>query len=309
MGTCRERVLVTQRVTLNGRGSAVLDGAGLPPGPATLPELDAVILVNGATGVTLSGLIVRNGRSNGIVVTRGAAVTLREVTTEDNALMGVSVSDNSIVEAIDSATRSNGVSGFDVFTSSSLILRGTFMASDNASNGIEINGQSIVELRGAQVTIANNAAFGIIAGSQSQLAVFGFDVAKGSTLNASGSGVAGIGVAGHSSVTLFSDTTVSVENSGVGILVAAGSSVDSPPFSVSRILLRSNGVGMNVFAGSKVFLYAGLEIHDNGVGVLVDEASLHLEPTSGLSASIADNNTTRPIQAGPKNRTRPTSAD
>jgi hypothetical protein len=300
-GTCRERVLITQPVILNGRGSAVLDGAGLPPGPATLPELDGVIIIEGATGVSIAGLTVRNGRSNGIVATRGAAVMLTDVTTESNTLMGISVSDNSIVEAIDSATRSNGVSGFDVFTSSSLILRGTFAASDNSSSGGEINGQSIVELRGAQVTIANNAAFGIIAGSQSQLAVFGFDVAMGSTLNVSGSGVAGIGLAGHSSATLFSDTVITVENNGVGILVAAGSSLDSPPFSASRILLHSNGVGMNVFAGSKVFLYAGLDVQDNGTGVRLRERSwlntrAAADPGSGRTDEAADSDRLAPLR-------------
>jgi hypothetical protein len=290
-GTCRERVVITQPVSLHGRGTAVIDGSGAARARALLPELDGVIVVDGTTGVALSSLTVRNGRSNGIVATRGAAVIVKDVIAEGNAFMGLSVSDNSVVEIVDSVTRSNGVSGFDVFTSSSLILRGTFTASDNASSGGEINGQSIVELRGAQVTIANNAAFGIIAGSQSQLAVFGFEAARGSTLNVSGGAVAGIGLAGVSSLTLFSDTIVTVANNGVGILVTTGSHVGSPPFSASRLLLHSNGVGMNVSASSNVFAYTGLEIHDNGIGVLVDEASLHLEPASGMTASIASNNT------------------
>jgi hypothetical protein len=48
---------------------------------------------------------------------------------------------------------------------------------------------------------------------------------------------------------------------------------------------------MNVFAGSKAFLNAALDIHDNGTGVLVDEGSLHLAAVSGLPASIAGNDT------------------
>jgi len=290
-GTCRERVVITQSVNLQGHGTAVVDGSGAARTRATLSELDGVIVVDGATGVALTGLTVRNGRSNGIVATRGAAVMAKDVIAEGNTLMGISVSDNSILEAVDSVTRSNGVSGFDVFTSSSLILSGSFTTSDNGGSGGEINGQSIVELRGAQVTIANNPAFGIIAGSQSQLAIFGFEAARGSTLTVSGAGAAGIGLAGASSLTLFSDTVVTAEGNGVGILVAAGGEVDSPPFSTSRLLLRSNDVGMNVVAGAKVFAYAGLEIHHNGIGVLVDEASLHLEPASGLPASIAGNDT------------------
>jgi hypothetical protein len=299
-GTCRERVVITQPVTLDGGGSAVVDGsAGATLGQLpVLPEFDGVVVIDGVTGVALRGLTIQNGVSNGIVAAHGAAATLKDVTSEGNTSTGIVVSDNSLVESIDSATRANGEAGFDVFTSSTLILRGTFTASDNGNSGGVANGQSIVELRGAQVTIANNAVFGLIAGSQSQLAIFGFQAARSSTLTVSGSGFAGIGIAGNSSFTLFSDTVITAENNGVGILVAAGSEVDSPPFSTSRIVLRSNGVGMNVFAGSKAFLNAGLDIRGNGTGVLVDEASLHLGAVSGLSASIAGNDTDMQLAFG-----------
>ena len=90
------------------------------------------------------------------------------------ARMGLSIEDNSTAEVIDSETRSNGVSGFDVFNSSSLILlKGSFTSSNNSAT-VADQRQAIVELRGAQVTLTDNAVFGIIAGSRSQLAVFGF---------------------------------------------------------------------------------------------------------------------------------------
>ena len=205
-GTCRERVVITRPVTLDGGGSAVIDGragATLVQLPV-LEEFDGVVVIDGVTGVALLGLTIQNGVSNGIVAAHGAAVTLKDVTTQNNVFTGIVISDNSTAEVIDSSSQSNGVSGFDVFTSSSLILRGTFTSSNHAASGGEINGQAIVELRGAQVTLTDNAVFGIIAGSRSHLAIFGFQAAAGSTLNVSGSGFAGIGIA-DSTLTIFSD--------------------------------------------------------------------------------------------------------
>ena len=170
-GTCHERVVITKPVTLDGGGSAVIDGTGVQ---AVDPEFDGLVVIDGVTSVNLVGLTIQNGPANGIFAAHGAAVVLKDVTTQNNALVGIVVSDNSTAEVIDSVTQSNGDGGFDVFTSSSLILRGTFVASNNGTTGGAINGQSMVELRGAQVTVANNPVIGIIAGSRSHLAVFGF---------------------------------------------------------------------------------------------------------------------------------------
>src|SRR6185503_3664224 len=163
-GTCHERVVITKPVTLIGVGSAVIDGAGVQ---AVDPEFDGLVVINGVTNVNLVGLTIQNGAVNGIFAAHGAAVVLNDVTTQYNAIVGIVISNNSVAEVVDSVTRSNGDGGFDVFTSSSMILRGTFVASDNATAGGAINGQSILELRGAQVTVANNPVIGIIAGSRS----------------------------------------------------------------------------------------------------------------------------------------------
>jgi hypothetical protein len=201
---------------------------------------------------------------------------------------GIVIRDNSTAEVIDSSTQSNGISGFDVFTSSSLILRGTFTSSNHGARGGEINGQSIVELRGAQVTLTDNAVFGIIAGSRSHLAVFGFQAAAGSTLNVSGSGLAGIGIA-HSTLTIFSDTVVTATNNGVGLLVVGGQ-VGSPT-QRATFVLHDNGVGMSLSSGTSTFLRVGLNVHDNATGILVDDASLNLEAAPGLPTSIVSNGT------------------
>ena len=73
-GICRERVVITKPVTLDGGGSAVIDGAGLtlPPPPGLDPEFDGLIVVVGVTNVNLVGLTVRNGASAGIVALQGS---------------------------------------------------------------------------------------------------------------------------------------------------------------------------------------------------------------------------------------------
>src|SRR5262245_47284940 len=50
-GTCHERVTITtDRLTLDGSGSAVLDGGGGSP-----TEFEGVVTIDGAHGVTLTG--------------------------------------------------------------------------------------------------------------------------------------------------------------------------------------------------------------------------------------------------------------
>ena len=140
-GTCHERVVITQPVTLDGGGSAVIDGAGVASLQAVAPEFDGLVVINGVTNVNLVGLTVQNATTNGIVAAHGAAVVVeKRARLENNALTGIVVIDNSTAEAIDSVTRSNRL-GFDVVTSSSLVLKGTFTSTNNATNGGDINGQ------------------------------------------------------------------------------------------------------------------------------------------------------------------------
>jgi hypothetical protein len=294
-GTCRERVVIRRPVTLDGGGSAVIDGTGIVP--AVAAEFDGLVVIKGVTGVTLVGLSVQNAAANGIVAADGAAVVVRNVTARDNAATGILVMDNSTLEAIDSATPSNRL-GFDVVTSSSLVLRGSFTSTDNATNGGDINGESIVELRGAQVTVSDNEQFGLIAGSKSHLAIFGWEAAKGSTLDASANGVAGLGFGGDSSLSTFSNSVITASGNGIGILLAAGGRLDSPPFAGATFVLHHNGLGMNLRPGSSAFMIAKLNVHDNGVGVLADQANLHLEAAPALPASIADNGTSVQLTFG-----------
>jgi hypothetical protein len=289
-GTCHERVAITQPVTLDGGGTASIDGTGVAQAQGAASEFDGLVVIDGVTNVHLVGLTIQDAATNGIVAAHGAAVELRNITAQNNALTGLVVIDNSTAEAIDCVTRSNRL-GFDVVTSSSLVLKGAFTSTSNATNGGDINGESIVELRGAQVTASDNQQFGIIAGSRSSLAIFGWDAAKGSTLTASGNLAAGLGLA-DSSLTSFSDSVITLTNNGVGLLLGARGHVISPPFASTTFVVQGNAIGMNLRTDSAAFIIGQLTITGNAVaGVLADEASLYLETPSGLSSSVAGNGT------------------
>ncbi len=56
-GTCVEQVSIkTDQITLDGQGAATLDGGGGP-----FAEFDAVVTIDGASGVTIQGFTVQNG--------------------------------------------------------------------------------------------------------------------------------------------------------------------------------------------------------------------------------------------------------
>jgi hypothetical protein len=294
-GMCHERVVITRPVTLDGGGSAFIDGGGVAPGQAVSAEFDGLVVIRGVTNVSLVGLTVQNATTNGILVAHGAAVVLRDINTRNNAFTGIVVMDNSTAEAIDTITQSNRL-GFDVVTSSSLVLKGTFTTANNGTNGGDINGQSIVELRGAQVTASDNQQFGIIAGSRSHLAVLGFEAAKGSTLTAFGNTVAGLGF-GDSSLIVFSNTVITANNNGIGLLLT-GSRVDIPPFAGATVVLHHNGLGMNLRLGAFANITAGLDVHDNGAGIRADQASLNLEALPVLPASVSGNGTNVQLSFG-----------
>src|SRR5713101_8368310 len=60
-GTCSERVIITtDRLTLDGQGSVILDGGG---GAQT--EFAGVVTIDGAHGVTISGFTIQNGPGEG----------------------------------------------------------------------------------------------------------------------------------------------------------------------------------------------------------------------------------------------------
>src|SRR4030095_9948119 len=168
-GTCVERVSIkTDRITLDGQGAATLDGGGGP-----IAEFDGVVMIDGASGGKIQGVTVQNRPGEGNLGTHGAAFSVRNTTVQDNGSTGVVVAEGSTAELTNCSILRNDA-GIDVFTQSSDVLKGSIRTNENLLNGATVNGTSIIEIRAAQVEASRNGGEGLAAGSNSQLAVFGF---------------------------------------------------------------------------------------------------------------------------------------
>ena len=265
-GTCFERVSIkTDRITLDGQGAATLDGGG---GPAA--EFDGVVTIDGASGVTIQGFTVQNGPGEGILGTHGAAFSVHNTTVQDNGSTGVVVAEGSTAELTDCSILRNDA-GIDVFTQSSAVLKGSIRTNDNLTNGATVNGTSIIEIRGAQVEASRNGGEGLAAGSNSQLAVFGFAGSQGSTFTIDANGGGGI-LLGDSILNVFSESTIAITNSPLGILCGAGKIIS--PFGVGTFVIENNGVGLDFGLDGTALLVGGLTVRNNGTGVRGDGAGV-----------------------------------
>ena len=88
-----EKVTVrTDRITLAGRGNAVIQGGTVSQGV----ELDGLVTVDGARGVVIRNLTIQRSWDEGIFGTRGAAFTVESVTLQDNADAGLRAASSTI---------------------------------------------------------------------------------------------------------------------------------------------------------------------------------------------------------------------
>ena len=228
-------------------------------------------------GIVIAGLTVQNGRAQGILGIRGAAFTLRGVTAEKNAISGIVVADGSTATLIDCTSRQNRL-GLDVFTESAAVLKGTIRIIRNLENGAEVNGRSMLELRGAAVSVSDNGAFGLVVGG-SQLAIFGFTQSQGSTLTATDNGLAGLVIA-TGSLEVFggsfepgagANIITSSNNGADGILLPLRGALVSP-FGAAKFVIHGNRVGLNFGNDSNAVVVGGLDVRNNGTGLLADGA-------------------------------------
>ena len=243
-GTCVERVTVTtDRITIDGQGSAVLDGGG-----GYLADFTGVLTIDGAKGVRLQGLTIRHGPGEGILALRGAAFTAEQTVSRDNGTTGIAVLQGSTAELRNCTMTGNQI-GLDVFTGASAVLRDAVAIDQNLGDGVQINGHAVVEIRAANVTASGNGGIGILVGS-GQLAIFGFPVTPASVLTTNDNGFAGIRLGG-SVFTVYSAATVTASGNGVfGILSGGPSFLVTTPGSGSRFLIENNAVGMRVLNGA-----------------------------------------------------------
>ena len=329
-GTCQERVTIAiDWITLDGEGSAVIDGGG---GPA---EFSAVVTIRSASGVTIKGLTVRNGPGEGIRTQGGASFTLQAAEVDhngftgvlvdanstaevidtnihhngsqgvsvrdnstakvidthihDNRFAGVLVADNSRAEVIDTNIHHNSV-GVDVFNISSVVVRGAITIADNSGNGVAINGESVFEIRGARVNASHNGEVGM-AVTAGQLAIYALAASEGSTLDANDNGLAGIFV-GTSRMTVFSAAKVTASrNGGFGLFLLGNGFLFTAPGGGATFLIEDNDVGIRAEQGAGFIFQGGqLTVTNNGVGLAGDGAgTLTILSMPATPSSISGN--------------------
>src|SRR5262245_45116216 len=231
-GTCRKQVTITtDRLTLDGQGTAILDGGGGASG-----DLSGLLTIDGARGVIVSGFTIQNGRSDGILGLHAATFAVEATTVQDNASAGILLTDQSTAKLTDFTTQRNQ-RGILVVNASLVILRQNIIISANQGDGVDLFGQSIMEIRGAHVQARNNV-FGLAALS-GQLVVYDFAAPQGSSINASNNRFAGIGI-GAGAFQIFGKSAVTAENNGFfGLFCPAGGKF-LDPFGQGTFVFRGN---------------------------------------------------------------------
>jgi len=287
-GTCEEQVRVTfGPLTIDGGGEAVIDGSGM----SAKGQFNGVITVDGAQGITLRGLTVRNGPDEGVLATAGANLLLDNVVLENNGT-GLLLFDAG-ADIADSSFRENAIAGLRGMAGSRAALRGEIDSADNALYGAFFH-DSTITVMGTHARFRDNGVVGIVLDDSSLVLPEDMPQATHNVLEATGNLDSGIFVATgrvvFSGVGAPHGSTLvrSAENGGPGIILVGGG-LFANPFAAARVVLESNPVGMVVAENSSVMSKGGLEISGNfGPGLVADAAGTI--DLSAESASFIDGN-------------------
>ena len=303
-GVCQGPVVITaDGLSLTGVGTAVIDGGG---GDA--------VTVAGATRVALANFAVRNGL-NGIVGINGAHLTLNGVSSEDNAVFGITLQTTSSAVLTNVTANHNRVHGFDVETGSSATVTGSLTASDNGVFGINVNGSAItfaqatvvangnalgiqiatgasgfINDSATTVTATNNFSVGLTIVSGAHLVSFG------GTINASGNPIAGVSVNSKAGLDLDAASTLNSTNNGAGLLLQDASVMtvfNTPMFSGAPGFSTVNAShntqdGVRVLSGSTLTLSNQAKVvssENGGTGLVADGALATTLVNSTLNAN------------------------
>lgn len=262
-GTCREVVLIAvDGLRLQGLHGAVIDG--------TNQKGEAVVIVDGARGVTLQSLTVQNGGDQGVLWINGSQGAMKGVIARSNKTVGLSI-DGSMVDIQDVQLDQNAGGGMDAYSASRVVARGKVSASHNGGDGLAVNAMSYFELRGADVTASHNAGSGVSVINDSRLQILSFPEAQGSRIRAENNGFAGIGVLGARlgvvGSTYFGSGANVLHASGnaIGFFMPAGAILS--PHATAKFVAQNNGVGMLLEDGASVLIVGGLDVKGNGTGI------------------------------------------
>ncbi|MDJ0911436.1 MAG: right-handed parallel beta-helix repeat-containing protein [Woeseiaceae bacterium] len=268
-GTCYETIVIeTDNLTLLGLSGATVDGSHTPS--------EAVVLIDGARGVVLENFTVQNGSDQGILATHQTQAVLKNLTAQNNGTIGLSV-DRSSLEMIDVSLNDNRVGGMDAFTGSIVVAFGQLNANRNGGDGLAANGKVFFELRGANVTSNENGGSGVSIINDSRLQIFSFPEAQGSSITADDNGFAGIGILGSEMGVVGSQyfgsgaNVITANNNGIfGFFMPAGGILS--PHATARFVATGNGVGMLIEDGGSALIVGGLDLSQNGAGLVADGA-------------------------------------
>ncbi len=289
-GTCYEQVKIRKNyIRLQGKDGAVIDGSiGKIVHPGT-------ITVSGAHGVVIRDLTVRNGPDQGVVIEKNASALLQGISTNNNATVGVTV-DSSYAELKNVNASENGT-GFDFFTSATVIAQGELTAANNRGPGVAVNGNATLELRGAIIKSHDNAGDGVLLVNNANLMILSFPEAQGSGVRASGNrGNAGLFVANSNIAIVGSQFSGSganffdISNHRGPAMLLISSNLASP-FATARFNITGNGAGMVLVDNTDVTIVGGLQINGNfGPGVVGEGAGiLRIEQNAANPSAITDN--------------------
>ena len=252
-GTCNETVVVSEDgITLDGGGSAVIDGAGIDRW---------AIDVTGRQKVTIKGLTVQNGHANGIAITESSGVWMQDVSVRNTRRHKDHDGDGN---------------GIFVGLASSAVLTGSIVADGNAGNGITVwqSGNILVmgnftprgvSLPRASVQANGNGEYGIFVAGSSSFTAFS-DFGDNTTVHAKANTYAGISVQHGSSVIAGGADIEATNNQGAGLEVGGSSSAQFWGWAAesrahSGLFDSNGGAGIAVW-GSSAF-----NVWDDGVAV------------------------------------------
>jgi len=253
-GTCNEAVVVSKDdITLDGGGTAVIDGAGI--------DLWAID-VSGRRQVTLEGLTVQNGRGHGIAITESSGVWMQDVTVRNTRR---------------NKDNDDGGTGVFVGHASSVVLTGAIVADGNAGHGIMVwQSGNILALGNhtpreityprASIQANGNGEHGIFVAGSSSFAAFS-SFGDNTTVHAKANTYSGIAVAQSSSIIAAAGTDIeATNNQGSGLEVGAASSAQfwgwaAGSRTTSGLFDSNGGNGIHVWGNS----FFG--VWDDGVAV------------------------------------------
>lgn len=287
-GICKESVLIDKdNVQLIGIDDAGIDGSS--------SSSEGVVIVDGARGIVLENLTIENGSDQGLLATHSAQGMLKNLVVKGNNTVGIAI-DRSHFDISNVQVSGNGSSGMDVFTSSSVVVRGNISASNNSGDGIAVNGKSFFELRGATVTANNNLGSGVSIINDSRLQIFSFPEAQGSSITADGNGFAGLGLLGAAMGVVGSQyfgsgaNVISASNNVIGFFMPAGAILS--PHGTAKFIAQYNVFGMLLEDGASALIVGGLDLSQNNVGIDAQGAgtlnivSVPANPSSALNNQL-----------------------